>query len=143
MDAINSISPRQTSLPDLGMEGVSGPSPLQSRLQEISLKIIGPVGQIEGPGGEIRIQLDHPLIGPEDIPLNEFLQQLQSLGQTPLPVFTLGEAVHQLSEGSRALADEILRSKPDGEPADLRQLIGEEVAQRAVTPARGVVVAAG
>jgi hypothetical protein len=127
MDALSSLPNRSAPLQGLDTAPVSGPTSLESRLQEISLKIIGPVSQIEGPGGEIRIHLDHPLIGPEDIPLNEFVQQLDSLAKTPMPVFTLSEAVRNLSEGSGALASAILSSRERGAPENpqaLSQLAG-------------------
>ncbi|MFO1450189.1 MAG: hypothetical protein U1F61_18665 [Opitutaceae bacterium] len=116
MYPLNGLTPRSASTPPLETGDVSAPTSLQSRLQEINLKIIAPTGQIEGPGGEIRIQLDNPTVGPEDIPLNEFVQQLEALSGTPMPVFALGQAMHELSEGSAAFADMILASQDSGQP---------------------------
>lgn len=117
MQAISSLPPRSGSLPELG-ESVPNVSSLQSRLREISLTIVGPLGNTEGPAGEIRLQLDHPLIGPEDIPVNEFIQQLGSLAETPVQVFMLAEAVKNLSQGSEALAGAMLQSQAKGAPQD-------------------------
>jgi Arc/MetJ-type ribon-helix-helix transcriptional regulator len=117
MQAISSLPPRSGSLPELG-ESVPNVSSLQSRLREISLTIVGPLGNTEGPAGEIRLQLDHPLIGPEDIPVNEFIQQLGSLAETPVQVFMLAEAVKNLSQGSEALAGAMLQSQAKGAPRD-------------------------
>lgn len=117
MQAISSLPPRSGSLPELG-ESVPNVSSLQSRLREISLTIVGPLGNTEGPAGEIRLQLDHPLIGPEDIPVNEFIQQLDSLAEMPVQVFMLAEAVKNLSQGSEALAGAMLQSQAKGAPQD-------------------------
>jgi hypothetical protein len=121
MQAISSLPPRSGSLPELG-ESVPNVSSLQSRLREISLTIVGPLGNTEGPAGEIRLQLDHPLIGPEDIPVNEFIQQLDSLAEMPVQVFMLAEAVKNLSQGSEALAGAMLQSQATGAPQDPKTL---------------------
>lgn len=72
-----------------------------------NVTLLSPVGQADGPGGMIRISLQAPTIGPEDVPLNEVLQQLQGLGELPLPVFLASSAVAELAEGASATARQL------------------------------------
>ena len=133
MFPLNGLAPRSPATGPLETNEVSAPPSLQSRLQEINLKIIAPTGQIEGPGGEIRIQLENPTIGPEDIPLNEFVQQLESLAEVPMPVFALGQGLHELSEGSQAFAEMVLSSRASGQPENPEEIaaMGNQFAQQA------------
>ncbi len=111
--------------------GPSGP------LSGLSLTILGPTGRIEGPGGDIRIHLESPTIGPEDIPLNEFLQQTESIANTPGPVLVSFAALGQLEEASRALGQAIA-SGPDALPQEDAVQLSTGLEQQATVVERSI-----
>lgn len=112
MNAVTNLSLTPPSLAPLDTPVTTGPSRLPGALQGLSLTILGPTGQIEGPGGEIRVRLESPTVGPEDIPLNEFLQQMDALGKMPVAPLMLSGAVGQLAEATTALAKGIQGQPP-------------------------------
>ncbi len=128
-----SLSSTPSNLPVLDAPSTSGPASLQSQLQALNLTIVSGPNTIEGPGGEIRIRLENPTVGPEDIPLNEFLQQLDSLGKTPTQVFILGESVKNLTEGTKAFAQSMQAARANGtnpDPAQV-QAMGSQIENQA------------
>jgi hypothetical protein len=86
-------------------------SQLQDILKGMSLTILGSTGQIEGPG-DLRVRLETPKGGPDDVPLNEFLQQLDALGSLPTEPLIYGDAVKGLVAASTALAQGIKGDPP-------------------------------
>jgi hypothetical protein len=112
MDPITSRTANSSPPPALEAPANTSASRLQNLLQGINLTILGPAGTIEGPGGDLRLRLETPTLGPEDVPLNEFLQQLDSLQKAPVGPLVFGRAVDQLTESGRALARAIQADPP-------------------------------
>lgn len=112
MDKLDTSTPRPVSLPTLDAPSATENARVQDILKGLSLTILGSSGEIEGPNSEISIKLQSPTVGPEDIKLNELLEQLDALGHTSGDVIVFREAVTKLAEGAQALADGILRQPP-------------------------------
>jgi Arc/MetJ-type ribon-helix-helix transcriptional regulator len=98
-----------TSLASL--EGTPNSTQLQNLLKGMSLTILGSTGEIEGPG-DVRVRLETPTTGPEDIPLNEFLQQLDAVENMPVEPFVYRDAVNELVDASATFAQGIHGNPP-------------------------------
>ncbi|PTY07815.1 hypothetical protein DB347_06210 [Opitutaceae bacterium EW11] len=95
---------------------------LQSPLQGLSLIILGSSGKIEGPETGVNVRLETPSVAPEEIPLETFLQNLDSLSKTPLPVIAVTAAFHQLVDGSAAMAKSIQKPAENGGQPDPKEV---------------------
>ncbi len=107
--ATNSASPLAT----LDAPQLSG---LEKQLKSLSLTILGSTGIIEGPG-DVKIRLQSPSISPQDIALNQFLEQLNGLEKMPVGPFMLGASVDNLIGGTHVFG-KAMQAKP---PLDAKQ----------------------
>lgn len=76
-------------------------------LHGASLTIVGPTGQVEGPANQIKIELETPIIGLEDIQLDEVLKQIDSVSQAPIAVVVLASALKEVGKAADATGREM------------------------------------
>lgn len=111
----SNLTPAPTTPPTSGLAfdpiETKGPSGLEKQLKSLSLTILGSTGTIEGPG-DVRIRLEAPNASPEDVPVAELLQQLDSLQSAPAAPLVMNLAVGNLADGVKALAQGIKGDPP-------------------------------
>ncbi|WP_414663692.1 hypothetical protein [Horticoccus sp. 23ND18S-11] len=112
MNSISDLSPTPSSLPTLEASETGAARRLQDVMKGISLTILGSTGEIEAPGSQVSVRLTAPSITPADVPLNEFLQQLDGLQSVPAPALVLGGAVDALADSATALGQAIQQDPP-------------------------------
>lgn len=76
----------------------------ENKTLTVTLNVASPTGE----GGPISITLSYPLIGVEDVPLNELLQQLEKLNFKTFEGLTLTQVVQSLDSVVSKLAEGIL-----------------------------------
>jgi hypothetical protein len=74
-----------------------------NRTQDKNLTVTVNVGQTDS-GSPIAFTLSYPLIGIEDVPLNELMQQLQGLDMAQFEGLALAQAIQQLDQAIMSIA---------------------------------------
>ena len=87
-----------------------------SSLGGITLTILAPSEQIDGPGGEVRVRLEGPTVGPADASFEQITGQLDSASHAPVGAVVLGQSVATLAQSAQALAESILADPPASAP---------------------------
>ena len=119
LNPLNSgISPLRPSEPD----ALSGSGHTQRGIAP-NLTILGSSLGIEGPGSARLLPLDPARASLQSLPLNELVQQIESIGRVPLAPLMFGAAVDALAHAARGLG-EALRASPPPEPAVAAELAG-------------------
>lgn len=112
MESINSLGGRPAALPGLDSPAPATNKDLTNILQGLSLTIVGNPGTIDRPGGDVRVQLQTPANQLDDVPMTEFLQQVDAIGEAPAKAMIFREVVDNLAQGGRALAQAIQGEPP-------------------------------
>jgi hypothetical protein len=92
-----------------------------NKAQDKNLTVTLNVGQTET-GSPVAFTLSYPLIGIEDIPLNELMQQLQGLDMVQFEGLTLAQTVTKLDQAIMKIAEGILGMDKDTFLANKDQL---------------------
>jgi hypothetical protein len=135
---VSNLTPRTTLPPTLEPAKSSFLEPASPKpLQGPNVTVLGTISQIEGPGGSIQTILPAPNVGLADVPLNEVLQQLESVGTLPLPLFVLSNALNEVADAASANARELkaLAKNPDAKAEQVKTAATttQDVAQQATT----------
>lgn len=101
-----------------------------------NLTILGSSLGIEGPGGTRLLPLELPGTTLENLPLNELVQQLESVGRVPLGPLMFGAAVDALTHGARALGEALGASPPPD--ANVAAELARKLEQQATVVQRSI-----